>query len=81
MKIVEENFIKIYEKSFIENWDLPALSEYTTRQSLTYAELAQSVALLEADALEEHVAEGSRWPPWPCSLAWVWCSCPWFSIR
>ena len=35
MKIVEENFIKIYEKSFIENWDLPALSEYTTRQSLT----------------------------------------------
>ena len=45
MKIVEENFIKIYEKSFIENWDLPALSEYTTRQSLTYAELAQSIAL------------------------------------
>lgn len=45
MKIVEENFIKIYEKSFIENWELPALSEYTTRQSLTYAELAQSIAL------------------------------------
>ena len=38
------NFIKIYEKSFIENWDLPALSDYPTGKTLTYAELAREIA-------------------------------------
>lgn len=41
----EENFIQLYEKSFSENWELPALSEYTTKHSLTYGELAQSISL------------------------------------
>lgn len=41
----EKNFIKLYEKSFIENWDLPALTEYTTGNTLTYGELAESIAL------------------------------------
>lgn len=40
-----QNFIKIYEKSFFENWDLPALSEYTTKQTFTYGDLATSIAL------------------------------------
>ena len=40
------NFIKIYETSLFENWDLPALSEYTTRKSLTYGELADKICLL-----------------------------------
>lgn len=40
-----QNFIKIYEKSFIENWDLPALSEYTTRHNMTYGEMARDIAL------------------------------------
>lgn len=41
----EKNFIKLYEKSFIENWEFPALSEYTTGETLTYGELAESIAL------------------------------------
>lgn len=40
-----ENFIKIYERSFIENWDLPALSEFGKHNDLTYGELAESIAL------------------------------------
>ena len=40
------NFIKIYETSLFETWDLPALSEYTTRKSLTYGELADKIARL-----------------------------------
>lgn len=40
-----QKFAKIYEKSFIENWDLPALSEYTTRRRLTYGEMAHDIAL------------------------------------
>lgn len=42
MKI--KNFIKIYERSFIENWDLPALSEYGKRDTMNYSELARTIA-------------------------------------
>lgn len=38
------NFIKIYEKSFIENWDLPALTDYISGRTMKYCELATSVA-------------------------------------
>lgn len=38
------NFIKIYEKSFIENWELPALSEYGKDNTLTYAQFAEEIA-------------------------------------
>ena len=38
------NFIKIYERSFIENWDLPALSEYSRNTLISYGDLATSIA-------------------------------------
>lgn len=40
-----ENFIKIYEKSFIENWDLPALTDYPTKKTMTYGDLATTIAM------------------------------------
>lgn len=43
-KIRIENFIKLYEKSFIENWELPALTDYTTKATLTYGDLATKIA-------------------------------------
>lgn len=39
------NFIKIYEKSFAENWDLPALTDYSKGDTITYGQLAHSIAL------------------------------------
>lgn len=39
-----ENFIKIYERSFIENWELPALTDYVKGETLKYADFATSVA-------------------------------------
>lgn len=39
------NFIKLYEKSFIENWDLPALSEFGKPAVLNYSELAERIAI------------------------------------
>ena len=39
--MIEENFIKIYEKSFKENWDLPALTDYK-REKLLLMEKLQS---------------------------------------
>lgn len=41
-----ENFIKLYEKSFIENWDLPALTDYPTRHTQTYGQLAHEIAMI-----------------------------------
>ncbi len=41
-----QRFAKIYEKSFIENWELPALTEYTTRRQLRYGDLAREIAML-----------------------------------
>ncbi|MDE6273192.1 MAG: AMP-binding protein [Muribaculaceae bacterium] len=38
------NFIKIYERSFAENWDLPALTDYVTGKTDTYAALAEEIA-------------------------------------
>lgn len=52
-----ENFIKIYEESFIENWDLPALSEYGKNNTITYGQLAEEIAkthlLFETVGLKE----------------------------
>ncbi len=39
------NFIKIYEKSFARNWDLPALTDYTKNKTITYGEFAKSIAI------------------------------------
>lgn len=39
------NFIKLYEKSFIENWDLPALSEYGKPGVMNYSHLATDIAM------------------------------------
>lgn len=44
--MIEENFIKIYEKSFKENWDLPALTDYNTRETFIYGEVAEQIARL-----------------------------------
>lgn len=41
--MIEQNLIKFYEKSFSENWDLPALSDYNG-VSYTYGEVAREVA-------------------------------------
>ena len=38
-----KNFIKLYEKSFAENWELPALSNYGSKPQ-TYGEMAEEIA-------------------------------------
>lgn len=42
--MIQENFIKIYEKSFQENWDLPALTDYVEQKTLTFADVAKEIA-------------------------------------
>lgn len=44
--MIETNFIKLYESSFKENWDLQALTNLSDSTSLTYGELAKEIARL-----------------------------------
>ena len=57
-----QRFAKIYEKSFIENWELPALTEYTTRRQLRYGDLAREIAMLHL--LFETIGEPRRARRW-----------------
>ncbi len=43
--MIQQNLIKFYEKSFSENWDLPALSDYNG-VSYNYGDVAKQVARL-----------------------------------
>jgi long-chain acyl-CoA synthetase len=44
--MIQKNFIKLYEESFARNFDLPALSDYTSDISYTYGEMARQIARL-----------------------------------
>lgn len=43
---MKENIIKIYENSFKENWNLPALTDYTEKKTMTYGDFAEKIAML-----------------------------------
>ena len=42
--MIKENFIKIYEESFKENWALPALTDYGKSKTFTFGEVATEIA-------------------------------------
>ena len=44
--MIQENFIKLYEHSFRENWELPCYTNYGENESYTYGEVAQEIAKL-----------------------------------
>ena len=44
--MIKENFIKLYEQSFRENWELPCYSNYGESESYTYGEVAHEIARL-----------------------------------
>ena len=53
-----ENFIKLYEDSFRENFELPALSDYGTDVSLTYSELAVEIEKIHILFAEQGIRPG-----------------------
>lgn len=42
--MIEQNFIRLYQDSFREHWALPALTNYDTKESYTYGEIAADIA-------------------------------------
>ena len=44
--MIKENFIKLYENSFKENWDLPCYTDYGKDNAFTYGQVAEEIAKL-----------------------------------
>ena len=42
--MIQENFIRLFEDSFRNNWELPAYSNYGEESTMTYADVAKRVA-------------------------------------
>lgn len=58
--MIQENFIKIYEKSFQENWDLPALTDYVEQKTLTFADVAKEIARFHILFKECQIRRGDK---------------------
>lgn len=58
--MIEQNFIKIYEDGFKNNWDLPALTDYKINSSYTYGELAREIASLHILFSELNIQQGDK---------------------
>ena len=58
--MMKENLIKIYERSFIDNWELPALTDYNTGEKLTYGDFARNIAKLHLLFENCGVKQGDR---------------------
>lgn len=44
--MIKENFIKLYESSFKENWDLPCYTDYGEDLTFSYGQVAEEIAKL-----------------------------------
>ena len=56
----EQNLIKIYENSFRKNWELEAVTDYGTSNTLTYAKLAENVAKLHLLFEQAGIEQGDK---------------------
>ncbi len=58
--MIQQNFIQLYEESFRKNWDLPALTDYNEKTTLSYGELAHQIAWLHLLFKEFGIEKGDK---------------------
>ena len=58
--MIQENFIRLYEKSFRENWELPAVSDYGMPTRYTFGQVAEEVARLHLLMAACGIREGEK---------------------
>lgn len=58
--MIEQKFIKLFEKSHKENWDLPAFTNYYKKETYTYGEVATRIAKLHMLFRKANVNEGDK---------------------
>lgn len=54
------NFLKLYSYSFHDNWERPALTDYTTGETITYGQLAAKIASMHLFFAECDVKPGDK---------------------
>lgn len=58
--MIEQNFIKIYETSFKNNWSQLALTDYKDQNSLTYGQVAEEIARIHLFFEEIGLKQGDK---------------------
>jgi len=58
--MVKENFVKIYENSIKDNWDLPALTNYADKNTLSYKDLGREIMKLHLFFEETGMQRGDK---------------------
>lgn len=58
--MIEEKLLSIYAHSFQDNWELPALTNYTTKKTLTYGNFACEIAKMHVFYRQCGIKRGDR---------------------
>ena len=58
--MIEKRFIQIYQDGIRENWELPALTDYSNKHTLTYEDLAVEIAKLHILFKECGIKHGDK---------------------
>lgn len=58
--MLKENLLDIYAQSFKDNWDMPALTDYTTGETITYGEFARRIARLHVLFANAGIKRGDK---------------------
>ena len=76
--MIKENFVKLFETSFKDNWELSTLTDYNTKQTFTYGEMAKEIAKMHVLFRELNIQKedkialvGKNTPTWAitfCSI-------------
>ena len=58
--MLQENLIKLYEKSFRENREMPALTDYFKNETFSYYEMAKEIAKLHLLFKKADIKQGDK---------------------
>lgn len=58
--MLKENLLEIYAQSFRHNWDMPALTDYTTGDTMTYGDFARRIARLHTLFANAGIRRGDK---------------------
>ncbi len=58
--MIERNFVKTYQEGFKNNWNLPALSDYSEKRDLLYKDLAREIARMHIFFEEADIKRGDK---------------------
>lgn len=58
--MLKENLLEIYANSFKDNWSLPALTDYITKDTITYGDFARRIARIHLFYKQCGIKEGDK---------------------